>query len=149
MSFKIFAAARGALFLLFCAAVMAPMATAAEERDAVLAVNDAFYSAFRESDMTRMADLWAKNLPVAVQHPATRLIEGRAKVLESWAQILAFPPAIRCELESVSKAADRWAVVCVEHLNPGTVRMINIFQQENNEWKMIYHGPAPPPATTS
>lgn len=124
-------------------------AQSADDRAAVLAVNAEFYRAFRESDMPAMEAVWGEVEPIAVQHPATWRIDGREKVLASWAQILAAPPAITCELESVRYEAGRWGVVCIEHLNPGTVRMINIFHSENGAWKMIYHGPAPKSAVTS
>lgn len=119
------------------------------DRAEILALNRAFYKAFRESDMQRMASIWGQREPIAVQHPATRRIDGRANVLASWAQILAAPPAIACEVESSAREAGKWAVICIEHLNPGTVRMINIFHKESGDWKMIYHGPAPKPAVVS
>ena len=119
------------------------------DRDAVLAVNAEFYRAFRESDMPAMAAVWGRKEPIAVQHPATWRIDGRENVLASWAQILVAPPAIICELESVHRENERWAVICLEQLNPGSVRMINIFHQEDGAWKMIYHGPAPKPAVSS
>ena len=143
------------LFVLACllptlvlASPPAPAQSAAD-REAVLAVNAEFYRAFRESDMPAMAALWGKAEPIAVQHPATWRIDGRERVLASWAQILAAPPAITCELESVRYEAGRWGVICLEHLNPGKVRMINIFHLEDGAWKMIYHGPAPEPDVTS
>jgi hypothetical protein len=99
--------------------------------------------------MEAMAEVWAEEQHVAVQHPATRRIDGRLAVLYSWAQILAAPPAITCSVETVNFADRRWAVICLENLNPGTVRMINIFDREGGSWKMIYHGPAPPQSEVS
>lgn len=138
--------------LLFISSVSTGGTTAfadATERSDVLAVNTEFYRAFRESDMDAMAALWGHQEPIAVQHPATWRIDGRENVLASWAQILAAPPAIACEVESVHSDNGKWAVICREHLNPGTVRMINIFHKEAGAWKMIYHGPAPKAPATS
>lgn len=112
-------------------------------RDAVLAVNAAFYRAFRDSDIVAMDRVWGKIEPIAVQHPSGPKLNGRALVMASWAQILLRPPNITCAVQSVRVTASRATVDCIEHLNPGTVRMQNIFHRENGAWKMIYHGPIP------
>ncbi|MEP1169297.1 MAG: nuclear transport factor 2 family protein [Anderseniella sp.] len=113
------------------------------DREAVLAVNTEFYRAFRESDTAAMANVWASQGPVAVQHPSTERIDGREAVLRSWSQMMRRPPDISCEVEAVLFSNGGWAVTCLEKLNPGSVRMINIFRRDAGEWKMIYHGPAP------
>lgn len=118
-------------------------AQSSADREAVLAVNTEFYRAFRESDVTAMANIWASREPVAVQHPSTGRIDGRDAVLRSWSQMMRRPPDISCEVETVRFSKGGWAVTCLEKLNPGSVRMINIFRKDGGEWKMIYHGPAP------
>lgn len=118
-------------------------AQSSADREAVLAVNTEFYRAFRESDTAAMANVWSSQEPVAVQHPSTARIDGREAVLGSWAQMMRRPPDISCEVETVRFSNGGWAVTCLEKLNPGSVRMINIFRKDAGEWKMIYHGPAP------
>ncbi len=113
------------------------------DREAVLALNTEFYRAFRESDIAAMARVWSEQEPVAVQHPSSGRIDGRDAVLKSWAQIMRRPPDISCDIEAVRFSDGGWAVICLEQLNPGSVRMINIFRKDVDEWKMIYHGPAP------
>ena len=125
--------------------IQAPYADAQSgtDRDAVLAVNTEFYRAFRESDTAAMANVWSSQEPVAVQHPSTARIDGHEAVLGSWSQMMRRPPNISCEVEAVRFSNGGWVVTCLEQLNPGSVRMINIFRKDAGEWKMIYHGPAP------
>ncbi|MEM9473222.1 MAG: nuclear transport factor 2 family protein [Pseudomonadota bacterium] len=141
---------RNQLLLLF-ALLCVPIATyvsqvnaqSSTDREAVLAVNAEFYRAFRESDIAAMARVWSDQEPVAVQHPSSGRIDGRDAVLKSWALIMRRPPDISCDIEAVRFSDGGWAVICLEQLKPGTVRMINIFRKDAGEWKMIYHGPAP------
>lgn len=65
------------------------------EQEAVLAANLAFYQAFAQRDGAAMARLWAERAPVTCIHPGWPALEGRAAVLESWADILANPEARR------------------------------------------------------
>ena len=129
----------GAILLLLA---LTPFQTHAQTpRDAVLAANAEFYRAFRESDIVAMDRVWGKVGPIAVQHPSGPRLNGRALVMASWAQILLRPPNIRCTVVSLRLMQRRATVECIEHLNPGTVHMQNIFHRENGAWKMIYHGP--------
>ena len=132
--------------MLLAAATVAPASaqSAADEREAVLAVNEEFYRAFRESDMEAMRNVWGAEEPVGLQHPAwPSAITGRSQVLQSWIRILRSPPDISCEVESMFQSEGSWAVVCLEILNPGSVRMINLFRRDGDDWKMVYHGRAP------
>lgn len=129
-----------ASFLLSWGTVMADPST---EREAVLKANAAFYAAFAGADMDKMEAVWGKEGPVAVQHPSSMRIVGRAAVMESWRQILRAPPAIRCTVEEAFEADGTWGVICQEDLGTVVIRMINLFHQEDGAWKMIYHGPAP------
>lgn len=131
------------LVVLTCGHIPHGNSQSATDRSAVLSVNKEFYRAFRESDVAAMAKVWSDQEPVAVQHPSTGRIDGREAVLKSWAQMMRRPPDISCDVEAVRFSDGGWAVTCLEQLNPGTVRMINIFRKDSGEWKMIYHGPAP------
>lgn len=137
----LFAAAAAAL--LMASGSLLASAHAQTPRDAVLAVNAEFYRAFRESDITAMDRVWGKVEPIAVQHPSGPKLQGRALVMASWAQILLRPPNITCTVVDLRLTEARATVDCIEHLDPGTVRMQNIFHRENGAWKMIYHGPIP------
>ncbi len=114
-----------------------------QETVAVLAANAEFYRAFRESDIAAMNTVWGRKGVIAVQHPSSGRIEGRRNVMLSWARILHRPPNITCTVEAVKVGLGRATVDCLEHLDPGEVRMRNVFQREDGAWKMIYHGPLP------
>lgn len=111
----------------------------------LLEANSKFYAAFRAGDMTAMGELWARETPVAVHHPASGHVSGRPAVLESWRQILRSPPDVGCVVESLLEDDDTWAVICTERLGPINLRMVNLFRQEGDAWRLTYHGPSPAP----
>ena len=117
--------------------------------DAVLAANETFYVAFAGADFDSMNALWAKQGPIAVEHPGAARIMGRRDVMESWRMILRSPPPITCTVEDVIEDEDQWAVICQEDLERAVIRMVNVFHEEDGAWKMIYHGPAPARALSS
>lgn len=119
------------------------MTDASDIKTAVLDANAAFYAAFAAADVDGMQALWGKAGPVAVEHPGSSRIIGRADVLRSWRTILRAPPPITCTVEDVIEDEDQWAVICQEDLGRVVVRMVNVFHEEKGVWKMIYHGPAP------
>lgn len=114
-----------------------------EKKEAVLAANEAFYSAFAGADLDAIDALWGHSGPVAVEHPGTRRILGRVNVIDSWRLILRAPPKITSHVEDIIKDEDQWAVICQEDLGQAVIRMVNVFQEEADGWKMVYHGPAP------
>ena len=119
------------------------------DRGAVLAVNAEFYRAFREGDLPGMDQVWGRRGEITVHHPSGWRLTGREDVMESWAIIMTRPPPITCDVEGVSFTQGRATVYCNEQLNPGSVRMKNIFHRENGAWKMIHHGPVPPDEVVS
>lgn len=124
----------------------------------VLAVNEAFYAAFRDGDYDTMAGLWAEVAPVACAHPGWAPLVGREPVMRSWRGILrGGAPAVRCENARAHVLGEAAFVTCEEHI-PG-VRLVatNVFVQEDGAWRMVHHhasvlaeedeDPPPPPPT--
>ncbi len=130
-------------------AVQTAAAQSAGERAAVLAANSEFYRAFREGDVQAMDQVWGRSGDITVEHPSGWRLEGRADVMHSWAALMARPPQITCVVQGVSFAKGKATVYCEEQLNPGSVRMKNIFHREDGAWKMIHHGPVPKDETVS
>ncbi|MEM6578557.1 MAG: nuclear transport factor 2 family protein [Pseudomonadota bacterium] len=112
---------------------------------ALLEANTRFYAAFRAGDMITMGELWAREGPVAVHHPASGHVSGRVAVLDSWRVILRSPPDVVCVVETLLEDDETWAVICTERLGPISLPMVNLFRQEDETWRMTYHGPAPAP----
>jgi len=130
--------------LLFAFQLLSPVSAIAEttkDKAAVLSANAEFYRAFRESDIVAMDTLWGRIGKIAVEHPNGMRLEGRTEVMASWAAILLRPLVIHCVVEAVRMTGERAIVICLEQLNPGKVRMQNIFHRETGAWKLIYHGP--------
>lgn len=120
------------------------MTQSASDRDHVLAANTEFYRAIPESDMPAMEAVWGEEELIAVEHPSS----WREAVLASWTTILRSPPAIAYHVEALTFDQGHATVHYDEDLNPGCVRMINIFHHEGEHWKIIYHGPAPDMVTS-
>ena len=57
----------------------------------ILAVNDAFYSAFTTRDIDAMEKLWATSATVTCVHPGWNAARGREPVMISWQSILSTP----------------------------------------------------------
>ncbi|MEM7057691.1 MAG: nuclear transport factor 2 family protein [Pseudomonadota bacterium] len=118
------------------------------DREAVLAVNTEFYRAFREADRPGMEIVWGHQEPISVVHPSGWAAEGRIHVMNTWWNLMQYPPNIHCDVQSVEFADGKALVRCLEQLNPGTIPMINVFHQEDGAWKMIFHGPVKDEATS-
>ena len=56
-----------------------------------LFVNEAFYLAFAQKDLTAMDNLWAREHPVICVHPGWPAITDRAEIMQTWQQILSNP----------------------------------------------------------
>lgn len=122
------------------------------ERD-LLAVNAAFYEAFRDRNITAMTALWARSAPVACLHPGMAPIVGREEVLRSYRGILAHPeaPVIHCTGERAHILGTSAFVTCLEGRPGKTPRLVatNIFTLEEGRWRLVHHQAAPlSPQTT-
>lgn len=115
------------------------------DRDAVLALNRAFYRAFSERDYPAMDALWAAHLPVSCIHPGWTVLVGRDAVMTGWGDILNAPagPAIRARNERVSLYGDTAVVLCDEVLGHAVLAASNLFAREGGEWRLVHHQAGP------
>jgi hypothetical protein len=116
------------------------MSTARSESDLV-AVNDAFYQAFNQRDMTSMEGLWASSAPVSCIHPGWNVLQGREAVLDSWRSILNNPnqPRIVTGGATVSIFDSIAVVICRELVAGSPLVATNVFVLEDGAWKLLHH----------
>lgn len=120
------------------------------EKQAVIAANEAFYKAFRESDLSALDALWAKKNKVSVIHPGWNAIYGRDKVMSSWQRIIdsGGAPPIH-PVQPVVLFRDSSAVVlCYEKTGNSYLIATNIFVLEDGAWRLIHHHAGPAPAAS-
>jgi hypothetical protein len=119
-----------------------------EERDAVLAVNRAFYRAFSERDLEAMDFLWAPNGATICLHPGQAPLLDRAEIMESWRAILRHPqsPRVRCSDEWVTGRSGLALVVCREILANAQMMATNSFVRLGERWHILGHHSAPVPS---
>jgi len=116
------------------------MSTARSESDLV-AVNDAFYQAFNQRDMTSMEGLWASSAPVSCIHPGWNVLQGREAVLDSWRSILNNPnqPRIVTGGGRVAIFDSIAVVICRELVAGSPLVATNVFVLEDGAWKLLHH----------
>jgi ketosteroid isomerase-like protein len=119
----------------------------AAREDAVRAINEAFYRAFRERDLAAMEELWAARAPVACMHPGMDAIVGRDRVIESWRGILAHDgaPRLLCTAVEVHLLGDTAFVTCLEGTagDPPALVATNVFVEEDGAWRIVCHQAGP------
>jgi ketosteroid isomerase-like protein len=126
---------------------MAPVRTgpAMKGEQEVLFANEAFYQAFAERDLDAMAEVWAREMPVACVHPGWEALAGRDAVLASWRAILESPsaPAIRCLEPQAFAFGDVAFVICYEAIEQSVPVATNIFVREDGVWRLVHHQAGP------
>jgi hypothetical protein len=107
----------------------------------VLAVNDAFYQAFNQRDMTSMEGLWASSAPVSCIHPGWNVLQGREAVLDSWRSILNNPnqPRIVTGGATASIFNTTAVVICRELVAGSPLVATNVFVLEDGAWRLLHH----------
>jgi len=115
------------------------------DRDAVLALNEAFYRAFNERNFAAMAALWAVSLPVSCVHPGWGALIGREAVMGSWEDVLGAPtgPTIQPRNERVILYGDSALVLCEEVLGGAVLAASNLFVREDGAWRLAHHQAGP------
>lgn len=121
------------------------MSAQAEAAEAVLAANDAFYTAFNAKDFGAMDALWARDAPVACVHSNWNALAGRERVMESWRAILDNPDQPRVFTGAAeAHLLDAVAyVLCRELVEGSALTATNVFTREDGEWRLTLHHSSP------
>lgn len=113
------------------------------------AVERAFYVAFAACDLQGMSEVWADQQEAVCIHPGGPALRGKARILESWQEILGgtSPPSIRHrELQRFAHGA--LSVHLVEELivpsgagPEGGTRVLatNVYGYLGDSWRMLEH----------
>jgi len=134
-----------------------PELPAFREKDAVLAVNSALYTAFESADLDALKAIWLDADEVSCIHPGWLPIHGRSAVLRSYAAIMAGTTYIQFFLTDVevSIAGDTAVVTCTENIlsagegMPDTTfagaRAVatNVFRRTSAGWRLWAHHGSP------
>ncbi len=111
------------------------------EREAVLAVNRAFYRVASDRDFEAMEQLWAPTGQVFCFHPGQAPLLDRGSVMASWQAILRHPtsPRVRCADEVVIGRPGLAIVLCREIMPNIQLMATNSFVRHGARWHMIGH----------
>jgi len=131
------------------------------EREVLLELNEALYTAFENADIDRMDALWIDGGladSVVCVHPGWPTLRGREEVMRSWAMIMANTRYIQFVLTDVELAfsGDVAVITCVENIitaaddEPGTDPTAfagakgvatNVFRRTEDGWRLwVRHG---------
>ena len=126
-----------------------------EDTAAVLAANEAFYTAVEAGDLDALKELWCGHDATVCLHPGASPIHGTAAVMRSWALIMANTDYIQFFLTDVevTVAGDTAAVTCTENVLTGEDRSdalrgakahaLNVFIRSPDGWRLWIHQAAP------
>ncbi len=121
----------------------------ADEIQAVVQANQAFYRAFETLKIEAMEQVWAKDADIQCGHPGWRILRGWGPVMESWKRIFANTPSMQFTLTDVNiqiNGAVAW-VTLYENLNSSiegqnysaAILTTNVFHKSAEGWRMILH----------
>jgi len=112
----------------------------------------AFYTAFANTDLDAMMEVWLASDTVICVHPVGPRITGREAVRASWADIFRNNGGLKFRLGEVNRTQDALLSVHVlhEHITvPGesaeraAAVATNIYQLTDSGWRMILHHASP------
>jgi hypothetical protein len=114
------------------------------EREAILAANAAYYTAFVAGDFPKMSGIWADE-EVSCVHPGWPVLIGRKPILESYANILRNPNQERIEHHNDTAliSGNDGRVFCVEIVGGMALAVTNWFRRIDGAWRMIHHQASP------
>src|SRR5690348_4577570 len=113
---------------------------------------NAFYTAFANSDLEAMMGVWLDSDTVTCIHPVGPRISGRRAVRAGWGELFKNGAGLRFRLADVSRTQDALLAIHVLHeyiTVPGEPAerppavATNIYQLTQDGWRMILHHASP------
>jgi len=113
---------------------------------------NAFYTAFANSDLDAMMAVWLESEVVTCVHPVGPRISGHQAVRASWAELFRNSAGLRFRLAEVNRTQDALLSIHVLHeyiTVPGETTerapavATNIYQLTQDGWRMILHHASP------
>lgn len=113
---------------------------------------NAFYTAFANTDLEAMMEVWLPSDAVTCIHPVGPRISGRDAVRGSWAEIFRGSAGLRFRLAEVTRTQDALLSIHVLHeyiTVPGEdgerapAVATNIYQLTQDGWRMLLHHASP------
>lgn len=125
----------------------------ADDRDAVIAANQAFYRAFEKKDIEAMEAVWSKGIGCLCVHPGRDALKGWQEIRTSWAQIFKNTSYIEIDADviTVEVVGDLAYVVLVENVlqisNSQRLEAqsmaTNLFERMGDRWYVVHHHGSP------
>ena len=113
---------------------------------------NAFYTAFANSDLEAMMGVWLDSDTVICIHPVGPRISGQRAVRASWSELFRNGGGLRFRLADVSRTQDALLSIHVLHeyitvpgesVERAPAVATNIYQLTQDGWRMILHHASP------
>ena len=125
------------------------------EEKKVLDINTLFYRALGTRDLDLMKEVWIKDERAGCVHPGWTILRSWDAIMQSWQNVFDPEDQVDINLSNLTikiKNDVAW-VTCVQemvYINRDPVsfnlsQSTNIFEKNNNEWKMVVHHASPIP----
>jgi ketosteroid isomerase-like protein len=122
-------------------------------KETVLAVNQAFYDAFSNQDLTKMNQVWFQGSMSICIHPGGKVLKGWEEIRDSWEQIFRNTNSLEIDVEVISvEVTEEIAYVMVLESVRQSVRgrkskgvslATNIFRKMAQKWYLVHHHGSP------
>ena len=126
------------------------------KEELAIAINEKFYKAFNARDLDAMKSVWSSQGNVICVHPGWSPLNGFEPIMESWQGIFKNSGNMDIQVSDITVTASEdlaW-VSCVEQIYTiasngvlaSKVFSTNLFQLNEESWKMIMHHASPMPS---
>ena len=127
--------------------------TDSNDKETVLAANQAFYRAFGNLDLREMTSLWWQGSTSLCIHPGSQPILGWEEIKQSWEAIFRNTDSLEIDVEIIQAEVDRsLAYVVVREIVLQSNRgrnmkaqsiATNVFQKMAQKWYIVSHHGSP------